>query len=76
MRWPALMARATAAEYLDVSKSRFDQLRAALPSPVYYTGRTPRWRRTDLDAWIGGGETRPVNPLIEALDGSGAVQGR
>ena len=76
-RWPALMDRATAAEYLSTSERQFDGLRDALPAPVYYVGARPRWRRSDLDAWIGNGEAASVNPLIGALKGGpGEVSGR
>lgn len=59
-RWPSLMRRKTAAEYLDMSEDTFTRQVAsgALPAGVLW-GRTPYWRRDALDAAIAGGETVP-----------------
>lgn len=58
--WPALMRSALAAAYLDTSTSTFARLRERkeLPPPVML-GESQRWRRSDLDSYIG--RMRQVN---------------
>lgn len=57
-RWPALMRRSTAAEYLDISTTQFDRL--GLES-VQLTERGDRmWSREDLDGYIEDLKKKPV----------------
>lgn len=58
-RWPALMNRKTAAEYVEVHPDTFSKEVACgrMPSPVLFGGRD-HWRRADIDQAIrrlGGG---------------------
>lgn len=48
--WPALMCRATAARYLDMTPSEFEGEVVAerLPMPLRF-GRSDRWRRAAID---------------------------
>lgn len=59
-RWPAMMKRATAAEYLDMSVASFEAeiLAGRLPSGVVFGGRE-HWYRDALDRAIAliAGET-------------------
>lgn len=55
-RWPALMAAATAAEYLSMSADTFNRICRVQPVDLPFSG--VRWRRKDLDAWIEGLPTR------------------
>jgi LPS sulfotransferase NodH len=52
-RWPAMMARKTAVEYLDVSDAAFEREIAAgrLPEGIMFGGR-PHWRKDVLDKAI------------------------
>lgn len=63
--WPAMMRRATAAQYCDMSTSEFEgEVNAGrLPLPVAL-GRQERWSRRALDA------------ALEALTGSGTPDWR
>lgn len=56
-RWPALMRRRTAAEYLDMSEAAFERevLAGRLPAALMFGGRD-HWRKAELDRAIGGGE--------------------
>ena len=79
-RWPALMTRETAAEYLGLSLTTFDAARSEgrLPAPwAHGFDSRPRWRRADLDARIAGAEDAGFDPFIAALgNGQGDVAGR
>lgn len=59
-RWPALMKRATLAEYLDMGETAVVREVAAgrLPPPVMFGGRE-HWRKDAVDAAIAitGGES-------------------
>lgn len=50
--WPALMKRATAALYLDVSTTTFDSWVNAGRIPVVHPTIEAMYRRMDLDAFI------------------------
>jgi predicted DNA-binding transcriptional regulator AlpA len=52
-RWPALMQRKTACEYLDMSVAAFEKEVAAgrLPQPVTMGGKL-HWHREQIDAYI------------------------
>lgn len=64
-RWPAMMKRKTAAEYLDMSEAAFERevLAGRLPSPVTIGGR-PHWKRDAIDRAMDmlTGERAPVIP--------------
>lgn len=49
-RWPAMMSRKTAVEYLDVSEAAFEREIASgrLPDGILFGGRT-HWRKDVLD---------------------------
>lgn len=59
-RWPAMMARKTAIEYLDVSEEAFQREIAAgrVPEGVLFGGK-PHWRKEALDKALAiiAGET-------------------
>ena len=62
-RWPRMMKRRTAAEYVDMSESAFTREvdEGRLPSPVMLGGRE-HWDRLALDnavAMLCGGEELP-----------------
>lgn len=61
-RWPAMMARKTAVEYLDISEAAFEREIAAgrLPDGVLFGGK-PHWRKDVLDKALAviTGETPP-----------------
>ena len=68
-RWPALMDRATAAEYLGCSVTTFDAARDCLPSPFPHSlDSRPRWKRADIDRWLEGWNDAGVDPFLAALD--------
>lgn len=50
MRWPALMKRKTAAEYLDISEAAFEReiIAGRLPAAFLIGGRD-HWRKDALD---------------------------
>lgn len=52
-RWPALMKRRTAAEYLDTSELAFEKEVAAgrLPQPITLGGRA-HWSKSAIDAAV------------------------
>lgn len=57
-RWPALMRRSTAAQYLDISDTQFDRLGI---ESVQLTERGDRmWSREDLDFYIESLKKKPV----------------
>lgn len=57
-RWPALMRRSTAADYLDISTTQFDRLNL---ESVQLTERGDRmWAREDLDSYIADLKKKPV----------------
>jgi hypothetical protein len=43
--WPESMTAEVAAAYCSVDKRR-------LPPASFHLGKSPRWRRRDLDAWL------------------------
>lgn len=49
-RWPSMMRRATAAEYLDMSEAAFEREVAAgrVPPAITFGGR-PHWHKDALD---------------------------
>lgn len=49
-RWPGMMSRKTAVEYLDVSDAAFEREIAAgrIPEAIQFGGR-PHWRKEALD---------------------------
>lgn len=53
-RWPALMSRKDAAEYLGVSVSEIRNMKARgqIKSVLPRKGGDPKYRRSDLDQWI------------------------
>lgn len=53
-RWPALMNRKVATEYLGISKTEFDRLLAdrKLVRVALRPNADPRYRRSDLDAFL------------------------
>lgn len=63
-RWPALMKRKTAAEYLDMTEPAFEREVGAgrLPQPIMLGGRS-HWSKDAIDRALmhltGGGETKP-----------------
>ena len=59
---PAIMRRATAAAYLDISISLLEHLVAIgeLPKPRQISAGASGWLRVELDAWA---HTRPVSKL-------------
>jgi LPS sulfotransferase NodH len=61
-RWPALMTRKTAVEYLDVSEAAFEREIAAgrIPDGVMF-GSKPHWRKDALDKALAmiAGEVTP-----------------
>lgn len=48
----ALLGRAEAAGYLDVSVTLFDDLRRSREFPELKIGQKPKWRIKDLDSYI------------------------
>jgi predicted DNA-binding transcriptional regulator AlpA len=52
-----LLPRNKCAELLAVSTRTFDRMRSAdlIPRPVELRGKTKRWSRAELDAWIAAG---------------------
>lgn len=56
--WPAAMSADAAAAYLDMSASQFRRLvqEHRMPQPIRLSPGSPRWRKADLDAAIGGGK--------------------
>lgn len=52
--WPRMMSRQSAAKYLDMTTSEFDNAIAAgkLPEGTTYFGGKPRWNRAALDEAI------------------------
>lgn len=54
---PEALPAADAARLLGVSRATFFKLHSAgrVPLPVYLTPRCPRWRRSELLAWLGAG---------------------
>lgn len=63
-RWPGMMKRATAAEYLDTSEAAFERevLAGRLPTPIMLGGRE-HWSKDAIDkavaALTAGGEAVP-----------------
>lgn len=55
VRWPALMDRAAAAEYLSISERNLARLVAGKEIPTRKVGvKSIRFSRDELDAWIAG----------------------
>ena len=52
-----LLQRRRLAELLAVSTRTFDRMQSAglIPRPVELRGKTKRWSRTEIDAWIAAG---------------------
>ncbi len=53
-RWPAVMSRRDAAEYLGISEREFSNLKAlgVVHSVVHSFSSRPKYRRSDLDDYI------------------------
>lgn len=55
-----LLAEKQLAEYLGLSLSTVRRLRyAGTGPPVVWLGARPRYRRSDVDAWLAAGGTKP-----------------
>ncbi len=52
-RWPAMMRRKTALQYLDISDAGFERemLAGNIPGPVMFGGQA-HWRQAELDAYL------------------------
>ncbi len=59
--WPEAMTADVAAAYCSVDKRR-------LPTPSFHLGRSPRWRRRDLDVWLDtlAGVRHDADPWLSA----------
>ena len=57
-----LLPRRRCAELLALSTRTFDRMRSAglIPQPVELRGKTKRWSRVELDAWIAAGCPPPA----------------
>lgn len=55
--WPVLLSKTQLAAYLGISSATIARI-CPVP-PLLMSARVLRWRRTDVDLWIGGLPARP-----------------